>query len=153
VLPISTVGDASRYTAFVVGSSVYYGSWLKEATAFVRRNQALLASRPVWLFSSGPISADSADAEGRDLLDASVPKEIGEFEQTIHPYEHRVFFGKLDKSRLGFIDRLVTSVPAFSAPEGDSRNWAEVEAWAASIAAWSHDHALPATSLIEARTS
>jgi menaquinone-dependent protoporphyrinogen oxidase len=132
--PVRAVDDLAGYDAFVVGSAIYFGSWLKEATAFVRKRQAVLASRPVWLFSSGPIGAQTTDAEGHDLLEVSVPKEIAEFGQTIHPRGHRVFFGKLARGKLGLLDRLVASMPAFPGAEGDFRDWAEVETWATAVA-------------------
>jgi menaquinone-dependent protoporphyrinogen oxidase len=132
--PVKAVGDLAGYDAFVVGSAAYYGSWLKEAAAFVRQQRASLASRPVWLFSSGPISADPTDAAGRDEREAAVPKEIAELEQVIHPRDHRVFRGRLDRGRLGLMDRLVASMPAFPGSEGDFRDWAEVEGWARGIA-------------------
>jgi|GEM_PF-6636825 len=52
------------------------GSWLKEATKFVRSNQALLTTRRGWLFSSGPLGGATKDAEDRDLFEISEPKEL-----------------------------------------------------------------------------
>ena len=57
--PAATVRDAARYDAFVVGAAAYMFHWLKDASAFVERNQALLAERPTWLFSSGQVGADT----------------------------------------------------------------------------------------------
>lgn len=122
------------YEAFVIGSAVYFGSWLKEAAAFVRQNRADLAGRPVWLFSSGPISTTTTDAEGRDLREVAVPKELAEFRDALGPRDHRVFFGKLDRGQLGFVDRLVASMPAFPGAEGDFRDWQDIDAWAERIA-------------------
>ena len=48
-------GDVDLYEAFVIGSTVEAGHWLSAATGFVQRHEALLAARPVWLFSSGPL--------------------------------------------------------------------------------------------------
>jgi menaquinone-dependent protoporphyrinogen IX oxidase len=42
-----------RYDAVVFGSGVYDGSWTVEATELMRRHAAVLARRPVWLFSVG----------------------------------------------------------------------------------------------------
>jgi menaquinone-dependent protoporphyrinogen oxidase len=138
VLPAKQVGDLTSYGAFVIGSAAYMGSWLKEATEFVRRSQAILAARPVWLFSSGPLGTSRTDAQGRDLLLTSEPKEFAEFKETIHPRNQQVFFGALYISKLGFADRLVTKLPAAKAaglfPEGDFRDWKAIEAWADSIA-------------------
>jgi menaquinone-dependent protoporphyrinogen oxidase len=136
VRPIRMARDLSRYDAFVLGSATYLGHWLKEAVGFVRSNRAVLVTRPVWLFSSGPLGTQASDAKGRDMRAAAEPEEIDEFRKAIHPRDHRVFFGALDPGTLGLRDRLIRSLPAGRPllPEGDFRNWAEIEAWATTIA-------------------
>lgn len=133
--PVNAIGDPASYDAFVIGSAVFYGSWLKEAAAFVRRHRILLSGRPVWLFSSGPLGTATTDDQGRDLREAAEPKEIAEFRQAVQPRDHRVFFGVLDPGTLGFSERLVRSLPAGRAlmPEGDFRDWADIDAWAERI--------------------
>ena len=123
--PVDAVKDAGSYEAFVIGSAIYFGSWLKEATEFVHRNQAALAVHPVWLFSVGPLGIDFMDDEQQ-------PKEKAEFQETIRPRDHRVFFGVLDHSRLSFTERMMAK--AIRAPEGDFRDWQAIDAWAESIA-------------------
>jgi menaquinone-dependent protoporphyrinogen oxidase len=139
--PVTAAGDLTGYDAAVVGSAVYMGHWQKEATQFVRRNRAVLASRPVWLFSSGPLGTEPTDAQGRDLTVAAEPRELAELTAAIHPREHRVFFGVLDPGSLGLGERAIRKLPAGRTllPEGDFRDWAQIEAWARGIA---HDPAL-----------
>lgn len=134
--PVEAARDLETYDAFVVGSATYYGHWLKEATAFVKQNSDALASWPVWLFSSGPLGAEPRDAEGRDLLEVSEPREIPELREAVNPRDHRVFFGVLDPGKLKFSERAVRKLPAGRAalPEGDFRDWNDIEAWAAGIA-------------------
>ena len=134
--PVGDVGDLEAYEGFVVGSAAYMGHWMKDAVAFVRGQQHLLAQRPVWLFSSGPLGTEATNAKGEDLRDAAEPKELPEFEETIHPQEHRVFFGALDPGRLSFTERSLRKLPAARAmmPEGDFRDWDEIQAWAQGIA-------------------
>jgi menaquinone-dependent protoporphyrinogen oxidase len=136
VRAIEAAGDPAGYDAFVIGSAVYFGAWRKEATAFARRHRAVLAARPVWLFSSGPLGTETTDARGRDQREAAVPEEIAELTAAITPRGHRVFFGALDRSRIGPLERLLRALPAGRAllPEGDFRDWADVEPWAAGIA-------------------
>ncbi|HCU96793.1 MAG TPA: protoporphyrinogen oxidase [Actinobacteria bacterium] len=136
VHPASAAGDLAGYGAFVIGSAVYMGHWQKEAVEFVRRNRAVLAGRPVWLFSSGPLGTEPTDAQGQDLAAAAEPKEIAEFGEAIAPRGHRVFFGVLDPGRLGLGERALRKLPAARAilPEGDFRDWAQIEAWASGIA-------------------
>ena len=123
------------YGAFVIGSAVYMGHRQKEAVQFVRRNRAVLAGRPGWLFSSGPLGTEPTDAEGQDLT-AAAPKEIAGFKEAIAPRGHQVFFGVLDPGRLGLGERALRKLPAGRAllPERDFRDWAQIEAWASGIA-------------------
>jgi len=134
--PVEAVDDLASYEAFVVGSAVYAGHWQKEASAFVQRNRTVLASRPVWLFSSGPLGTEATDGKGRDLTVAAEPKEMAEFEGAIGPKGHRVFFGALDPGKLGFTVRAIRKLPAARTmlPEGDFRDWTEIDTWASSIA-------------------
>ncbi len=123
--PIGADRSPKGYEAAIVGSGVYFGSWLKEATEYVHRHRDSLAAVPVWLFSDGPLGSEVAEGEGR-------PKEIAEFEEPIHPREHKLFFGALDRGKLSIAERIVTK--AVHAPEGDFRDWADVDAWSANIA-------------------
>jgi menaquinone-dependent protoporphyrinogen oxidase len=135
VQEVGQVHNLEDYCAFVIGSAVYMAHWLKEASEFVMRNRAVLAGRPVWLFSSGPLGTETTDAQGRDVLVAAEPKEIAEFKVAINPRDHRVFFGELDASNLAFGHRIVRKMPAARTlfPEGDFRNWNDIDAWATSI--------------------
>lgn len=128
--------DLSHYDAYVIGSAVYFGSWMKEATSFVRANRELLASRPVWLFSSGPLGTEKVDGEGQDLGEAAEPKELTELTEAIKPRGHLVFFGKLDPDKFGLMERLLSALPGGKKLllEGDFRDWDEIDAWAAGIA-------------------
>ena len=131
------VRDAADYDAYVIGSAAYLGHWQKDAANFLRRNASLLAAHPTWLFSSGPLGSQQADAQGRDPRVAAEPKEIPEFRELISPRDHRVFFGALDPGALGLRDRVIRTLPAGRAllPEGDFRDWQEIDGWVEDIAA------------------
>ncbi|MGR2751394.1 flavodoxin domain-containing protein [Agromyces arachidis] len=118
------------FDAFVIGSAAYLGKWRKEARRFVRHNAELLAGRPTWLFSSGPLGTERVDAEGNDVLVSAEPKEFEEFGERIRPRGTMVFFGALDFDKLRGPDRILDWMPANPAlPEGDFRDWAAVDAW------------------------
>lgn len=133
---VDVVHNPADYDAFMIGSAVYMMHWLKEAMEFVMQNRAVLVNRPVWLFSSGPLGTELKDAKGRDLRVVSEPKEIVEFREAINPRDHRVFFGALDSSKLRVAHRMTRKLPAARAmlPDGDFRDWKDIEAWASSIA-------------------
>lgn len=134
--PIETVRRVDAYDAFVIGSAVYIGSWQKSAAEFVRRNRDVLALKPVWLFSSGPLGTNPVNKDGVDQKVSAQPKEIVEFETAIRPRGDRVFFGAFHREGLGLRDALIAKMPAGRdlLPEGDFRDWADVEAWAREIA-------------------
>jgi menaquinone-dependent protoporphyrinogen oxidase len=138
VQPFEQVEFVEAFDGFVVGSSVYMFHWEKDASKFIRDNAALLASRPVWLFGSGPVGTDLVDKEGHDVLESSRPKEFAEFEALIHPRGEEMFFGAYDPNRggAGLVERLVLTLPAVrdALPAGDFRDWQVIDAWADGIA-------------------
>ena len=115
--------DVDRYDAFVVGSAIYIGHWVSGAREFLHEHRDLLASRPTWLFSSGPLDGSPTDAEPEDV--AAVAASIG-------ARGHEVFGGALDKHELSLGER--ATVRAVHAPYGDFRSWDQVHAWADQIA-------------------
>jgi menaquinone-dependent protoporphyrinogen oxidase len=137
VLPVKTVSDLRSYDAFVIGSAVYMFHWMKEATTFLRRNRELLVTRPVWLFSSGPLGIEEIDSQGRDVREVAAAKETGELVETVKAREHRMFFGAFQQGKpVGLAERMVMLMPAArdAFPEGDFRDWDEIDRWAEGIA-------------------
>jgi menaquinone-dependent protoporphyrinogen oxidase len=139
--PVDQVSAVAGFDAFIIGGAAYAGHWLKEATGFVRQNREFLASRPVWLFSSGPIGTDLVDAKGRDVVEASRPTEFAEFAESIHPRDERIFFGAFDPDAkpIGLMERFgapFMRMPAVreALPAGDFRDWPQIEAWAEGVA-------------------
>jgi len=138
VAPVGTVRYPAPYDAFVIGAAAYTSQWLPEATAFVERHRDLLASRSVWLFSSGPLGIEPVNEQGQDQLVATVPKEFPRLRSFVHPRGEQVFFGALDLTAppVGLAARFVRLMPAArdGLPQGDFRDWAAIEAWADGIA-------------------
>ena len=123
--PPETAPTLEAYEAVVLGSAVYAGRWMKEAREFADRHADELARRPLWIFSSGPIG-DPPVPEGE------VP-EAGALADRLGARGHRTFAGRLERNRLGFMERTVTA--ALKAPDGDFRDVADIRAWADEIAA------------------
>jgi menaquinone-dependent protoporphyrinogen oxidase len=126
LMDVSEAGNIRTYDAIVLGSAIYFGKWLPEATSFAEHHVAKLSKTPVWLFSSGPLGED--DPQPHDD-----PHKIVAPLGVVHVLDHKVFVGKLDPGVLGFGERLATKV--VRAPYGDFRDWDEVRAWARQIAA------------------
>ncbi len=121
---VGDVTDLSGVNAIVLGSAVYAGSWMMEATGFAKGNAEALGDMPVWLFSSGPLGRQVHDDEEQ-------PRQLAELTETLRPMGHRMFFGSLDPSKLAFSERMM--VKAMGAPEGDFRDWSAISGWADEI--------------------
>jgi menaquinone-dependent protoporphyrinogen oxidase len=124
VLAPHEVGAVEEFDAVVLGSAVYMGQWMKPARELAEHSAAALAARPVWLFSSGPVGDPAKPADN--------PVDVTKILQATKARDHQIFTGKLVKKQLSFPDRAMVS--AIRAQEGDFRNWAEIRAWAISIA-------------------
>ncbi len=119
--------NLTGYDAAIIGSAVYMGRWLKEATAFLEDNREQLLSMPVWLFSSGPLGDDLDDL----MEDEGEPYNLKELLAKVNARGHKVFVGKLDTKDLGLGERLI--IRLVKAPTGDFRNWEDVSDWANEI--------------------
>ena len=138
VLDVNQARELRLYDAFVIGSALYIGHWMKEAKQFALKNSAVLSTRPVWLFSSGPTGTKLKDAKGNDLLDPKVsgPKELDELKEKLRFRDHRIFFGAFDPKDLDFFSRqfFKSTTIRDAVPKGDFRDWKEIEDWSAGIA-------------------
>jgi menaquinone-dependent protoporphyrinogen oxidase len=134
-VPAGKAGVLDGYDAYVVGSALYEGSWLRAGRAFVKSHAAALNAKPVWLFSSGPIGTKKFDEKGHDVREAATPKDLAELADLVHPRGHRVFFGAFHAAGLNLFDRMICSLPALKGlmTDGDFRDWADIEAWTVGI--------------------
>jgi menaquinone-dependent protoporphyrinogen oxidase len=124
VVDADDIGSVEPYDAVVVGSAVHMGRWMGPARALVNGSADALRTRPVWLFSSGPL--------GRDIVDPADAAEGMRLLGLVGGRDHRVFPGKADKQGLGFLERRILSM--VKNPYGDHRDWSAIHEWAASIA-------------------
>jgi menaquinone-dependent protoporphyrinogen oxidase len=129
LVDIDEVRNLDRYDAYVVGSGIYLGNWLKEARRFIDTHAGELAERPTWLFASGSIVGEPPVADDPNALRAGLVERLVE---STNAREHKLFAGKLEMSKLGLLEK--AAVRGAHASEGDYRDWNEVERWAAEIA-------------------
>jgi menaquinone-dependent protoporphyrinogen oxidase len=129
VKKLEDVDALASYEAYVLGSGIYFGNWVKPARRFIDSHAAELAQRPTWLFASGSIVGDPPVGDDPKALRTGLAERLLE---TTHAREHKLFGGKLDNSTLGPVERL--PVKMARGREGDWRDWAAVDEWAAAIA-------------------
>jgi menaquinone-dependent protoporphyrinogen oxidase len=121
---VTEVRDLARYDAIVIGGALYAHRWIGAVTRFVRRNQRILRSKPVWLFSSGPLD-DSATK--RDL--PKVP-QVAALMTRIGARDHITFGDRLAPGASGFVAGAMAKSHA-----GDWRDWRRIRAWSHYLAA------------------
>ncbi|WP_327186717.1 flavodoxin domain-containing protein [Streptomyces sp. NBC_01334] len=123
-LPARSVTGVAHYDAVVVGGGLYTGRWHKDARRFVRRNRVLLAERPVWFFSSGPLDASASERDippVRGVLRAMNRLDV---------QGHATFGGRLAEGARGRVAGMILR----SGKGGDFRDFGAIEAWAKDIA-------------------
>jgi menaquinone-dependent protoporphyrinogen oxidase len=130
IVPPAAVDSIADYDAVILGSAVYAGHWVAEATDFAVRLRDPLAERRVWLFSSGPVGDPS-----RKLVQSmeQVPADVTRIQQDIEVRGHQMFAGKLDPQALSLAQR--ASLLVFRGMRGDFREWDAITQWAEGIAA------------------
>lgn len=123
VVEPTAVEGVDRFDAVVVGGAVYAGRWPRDGRELLEREAADLASKPVWVFSSGPV--------GDPPKPLGLPEGMTGLIQAVSPRDHIVFPGRIVHASLRLGDKAIAA--ALNAPEGDFRNWMAVEAWAEQI--------------------
>ncbi|KAB1973348.1 flavodoxin domain-containing protein [Streptomyces triticiradicis] len=122
--PARSVRSVVPYDAVVVGGGLYAGRWHKDARRFVRRHRDVLAQRPVWFFSSGPLGDSIA---GRDVPPL---RGVRRAMTRLDARGHITFGGCLKEGAKGRIAKMIVS----SGKGGDFRDFGAIEAWAQGIA-------------------
>jgi len=125
VLPVDGIRDLNAYQAVILGSAVYIGKWQKEAEAFLKINEKILADRPVWLFSSGPTET----GDPVELLNGwRLPATLQPVVDRIQPCDIAVFHGCTNPDKLNFIQKWVIK-SILKKPLGDFRDWEMIVTW------------------------
>jgi menaquinone-dependent protoporphyrinogen oxidase len=129
VLPANQVKDLAPYGAVVLGSAVYMGQWRREAARFLKANEKVLAERPVWIFSSGPVE----EGDPEELVEGwGFPKRLQPVADRIQPRDNVIFHGAVDPEKLTPFHKWV--LENVKSPVGDFRDWDAITAWASGIA-------------------
>ena len=126
VKPIKEKPSMNGYRAVVLGSAVRMGNWLPEAVDFIKTNQAELNTIPIALFTIHMLNTgtdDTSNANRRGYLNAVRP--------LLNTPTEGYFKGKLDYSRLSFIDRRIAKMA--KVVEADNREWYKIRNWTKAI--------------------
>ncbi len=120
-----SVSSLYAYDAIILGSGIYFDTWLPEAKELLESFEDELSEKQVWLFSSGL----TAQVGPKDW---SFPETLQPIIKSIKPKAVALFGGKVNAEQLTLDDWLLN--PSLRVEAGDYRNWNEIEAWARAIA-------------------
>jgi menaquinone-dependent protoporphyrinogen oxidase len=122
---VQDVRGVEAYRAVVLGSAVYMDRWRHEALTFLRRFDAELSDRAVWLFQSGPLDDT---AERRDI---ELPRRVRAHADRIGIRAFTTFGGRIDAEHPdGFIAKRMVDAGLGK----DFRDFGHIRAWADAIA-------------------
>jgi menaquinone-dependent protoporphyrinogen oxidase len=132
--PVRYVNSLDGYQAVILGTPLYIGSILSDATKFLTRHKETLTKIPTGFFVLGPLENTSEEYKsGQEQLD-SVLKKLDWFK----PAATEVFAGVYDPKSLRFPDSLINIIPASplkGRPATDNRDWNAIRTWADSLPA------------------
>ena len=123
VMPARAVADLRPYGAVIVGGALYSLRWHKDARRFIGKHRGALQTKPVWVFSSGPLDDSAAKKEIPPV------RFVKNALLQIHARGHVTFGGRMPADAKGF--------PAGSMAKdnaGDWRNPDHVRMWAKQVA-------------------
>lgn len=108
------VTSLDDWDAVVLGSALYAAFWQRDARRFVERFHAELKTRPLWLFSSGPLDRRLA----RD--DQPITPDGASLTAGLGARAHRTFGGRLST------DAAVSAQVLQTHRLGDFRDWQKI---------------------------
>jgi menaquinone-dependent protoporphyrinogen oxidase len=121
-LPVKSVKKIDGYDAAILGSAVYYGTWLPEMLKFMTEQQEPLNSIPTAIFSMHMQATDN-NAASHDKRETYIQAARDQ----IRPFSKAYFAGKVDPASLSFFKRI--AVKLVKSPIGDKRDWTKIRAW------------------------
>jgi menaquinone-dependent protoporphyrinogen oxidase len=127
VLPARDVQDLSPYRAVVLGSAVYMGRMLRDASVSVNRHEATLSQMPVASFVVC-VAAKDDTAEAR----AEASSYLQPVREVIAPVAEGIFARRILPENLPLAYRW--AVQDWGDDIGDLRDWDAIATWGAELA-------------------
>ncbi|MDR3577624.1 MAG: flavodoxin domain-containing protein [Anaerolineaceae bacterium] len=121
------VKDLSAYKSVVLGSAIRMGKWKSDSTDFVKRFETALNKKSTAFFTVCLTLKDDTEENRKKVYAYLDPVRA-----LVEPGKESFFAGKLDYSKLSFIDGFIMK-NMLKAPAGDYRKWDLIKAWAAEL--------------------
>ncbi|KPL78829.1 hypothetical protein ADN00_06315 [Ornatilinea apprima] len=126
VMPVEQVNDLSAYATVIVGSGIYIGKIIPKAMDFIEKNQSALQNKSFHIFIACMTLREDTDENRKIVSDYLIPARA-----VVKPQSEGLFAGTINLSHLNLLEKMVVS--SMQVPEGDYRNWPQIEAWAQAI--------------------
>lgn len=126
VCSVEEVQDVAAYDTVVLGSAIRMGQWLPAAVQFVERNAATLQARQSAFYTVHMLNADDSEASRQARAAYVEPVHA-----VMTPQYEAFFTGKMDMSKLSFVDRMVAKM--VKSKDEDRRDWPAIRAWGRQI--------------------
>jgi menaquinone-dependent protoporphyrinogen oxidase len=131
--PARDVKSLDGYTGVVLGTPLYIGAMLGDASKFLSRFKDTLSQTPTAFFVLGPLEKTPKELSDVQVQLDTLLNKIGWFK----PAVVEIFAGAMDPDKFRFPDSLLKIMPANK--EGslfktfDGRDWEGIRAWADSL--------------------
>ncbi len=127
------VKSLGGYGAVVLGSPLYIGSMLGDASKFLSRYKNELSNIPTAFFVLGPLEKTPKELSDVQVQLDTVLNKITWFK----PAVVEIFAGAMDPDKFRFPDSLLKMMPASKDnalfKKADGRDWESIRAWANSL--------------------
>ncbi len=127
VKPLKNVQSLDGYQAVVLGSAIRAGAVLPELTDFVKTYKDELGKIPTAYFIVCMIVRENTEKNRQTAVSYFDPLRA-----EVVPVDTGIFAGKLDYSRLSFIEAFIIKY-IIGTPEGDLRDWQKINDWAENL--------------------
>jgi menaquinone-dependent protoporphyrinogen oxidase len=127
VKPIKKIQNIEGYQGVVLGSAIRRGAVLPELIDFVKAYKNELLKIPTAYFIVCMILREDTE-ENRKKANGY----LDELRVEVTPVDVALFTGKLDYSKLDFIETIIIKY-IIGTPEGDLRDWKQINDWAANL--------------------
>ena len=122
--PAEQASPPGPYDAVIVGGALYENRWHRAAAHYVRHHHRVLANRPTYFFSSGPLGDRYVDRNAPPVPQVSYLTSLVDFRG------HHTFGGRLLPDAHGFMAHSMAQCLS-----GDWRDAGQARRWADEIAA------------------
>ena len=124
--------EVTKYDALVIGSPMYAARWLPEPALLLITNRERITNIPIALFSVGMIDVKHP-GKLREEHDAWVEKAFNQENMLLNVVSTATFTGAYSRRNLPFYLRIIDAILRVT-PNGDYRQWDEVESWGDEVA-------------------